>query len=93
MGHAGNAVGTSITDSEWFATGLRPRDDKSELGEGMCYLSLRGGSASDRRGNPSCPGGWAAGCMFGCCFTVDRHGLSALAIKRNSCKIDQTGLS
>ena len=31
MGHAGNAVGTSITGSEWIATGLRPRDDKGSI--------------------------------------------------------------
>ena len=43
--------------------GLRPRDDKLEKEWSVGFdddtrtLSLRGGHASDRRGNPSCLGG------------------------------------
>ncbi|MDA8990387.1 hypothetical protein N9H45_02510 [Opitutales bacterium] len=39
-----------------------PRDDKSVVG--AWYLSLRGGNASDRRGNPSCLGGRGRVCLF-----------------------------
>ena len=46
-------------------------------------LSLRGGHASDRRGNPSCRGGTRTTCLFAYWFTVDRHRLSALAMTRN----------
>ena len=45
-------------------------------------LSLRGGHASDRRGNPSCLGGEGRVCLFAYWITVDRHGLSALAMTR-----------
>ena len=31
MGHAGNAVASPITDPEWIATGLPPRDDKGGI--------------------------------------------------------------
>jgi hypothetical protein len=45
-------------------------------------LSLRGGSGSEGRGNPSClEGTWTAS-LFASLFTVDRHGLSALAITK-----------
>ena len=38
-------------------------------------LSLRGENASERRGNPSCPGGGGRVCLFAYWLTVDRHGL------------------
>jgi hypothetical protein len=37
---------------------------------------------SERRGNPSCPGGGERVSLFAYWFTVDRHGLSALAMTR-----------
>ena len=46
-----------------------PRDDNT-------LLSLRGGSASDRRGNPSCLVRRKRGILFALWLTVDRHGLS-----------------
>jgi hypothetical protein len=62
--------------------GLRPRDDKvwyfhhegSDEFE-VLSLSLRGGSGSEGRGNPSCLGGRVWVCLFVFWFTVDRHGL------------------
>ena len=45
-------------------------------------LSLQGGHASDRRGNPSCLGGEGRVCLFAYWITVDRHGLAALAMTR-----------
>ena len=46
------------------------------------FLSLRGGRASDRRGNPSCLERMRSTCLFAYWITVDRHGLSALAMTR-----------
>ena len=40
MGHAGNAVASPITDSEWFATGCTLAMTKLELGKGQSFLSL-----------------------------------------------------
>ena len=43
-GDAGGQCGSHI-ESQWIATGLRPRDDKSEgVSCGILCLSLRGGS-------------------------------------------------
>ena len=52
-------------------------------------LSLRGGNASDRRGNPSCLEGTRTTCLFAYWFTVDRHGLSALAMTINARNINR----
>ncbi len=57
-----------------------PRDDKSVVS--AWYLSLRGGSLSDRRGSPWCLGGRVRTVRIGYWLTVDRHGLSALAMTR-----------
>ena len=54
-----------------------PRDDK--MGKEMVastMLSLRGGSGSGRRGNPSGLGGCGRVYLFACWYTVDRHGLT-----------------
>ena len=50
-----------------------PRDDKGVVS--AWYLSLRGGSLSDRRGNPWCLGGRVRTVRIGYWLTVDRHGL------------------
>jgi hypothetical protein len=42
---------------------------------GFLKLSLRGGNASDRRGNPSCLRESGRGWRFAYWLTVDRHGL------------------
>jgi hypothetical protein len=47
---------------------------------GFLKLSLRGGSGSEGRGNPSCLGGRRRTVRIGYLLTVDRHGLSALAM-------------
>ena len=60
--------------------GLRPRDDK--MCHGALCLSLRGGQ-NGRRGNPSCLEGRDRVCLFASRPTVDRHGLSSLAMKRS----------
>ena len=68
---------------------LIPRDDKGgifyhEGSEviGVLILSLRGGNASDRRGNPSCLGKSGRVCLFGYWFTVDRHARKGLAMTK-----------
>jgi len=51
----------------------------TSVGEGMegsTMLSLRGGSGSGRRGNPSGLGGCGRVYLFACWYTVDRHGLT-----------------
>ena len=60
--------------------GLCPRDDNTlvyRLIKRCSYtttVSLRGGSVSEGRGNPSCLEGHARGMRFVYWFTVDRHG-------------------
>ena len=59
----------------WIATGLRPRDDRVLKNGSVHNLSLGGGNGSERRGNPSCPGGGGRVCLYAYWLTVDRHGL------------------
>ena len=63
----------SLTGSQWIATGYA-------LAMTRHSLSLRGGNESERRGNPSWLEGMRTTCLFAYWFTVDRHGLSALAM-------------
>ena len=58
-------------------------DEGNEQGESVddiALLSLLGGSESERRGNPSGLGGHLRTVRFAIWITVDRHGLSALAV-------------
>ena len=41
MGHAGNAVGGWISDSQWIAACLRPRDDKGGIFTMMGMKKIR----------------------------------------------------
>ena len=53
-----------------------PHDDEVEKGIGsVLTLSLRGGSVSERRGNPSCLARRKRGVRIALWITVDRHGL------------------
>ena len=70
----------------WYTVdrhGLRPRDEKVGGGRNSREhnLSLRGGQ-NGRRGNPSCLEGMRTACLFVYWFTVDRHGLLALAMTK-----------
>ena len=87
--HLMNAFGEFcvLNGSQRIATGLRSRDDKVVGKDGVGSvttrsLSLRGESASEGRDNPSCLGEGGRVMWFACWRTVDRHGLSALAITR-----------
>ena len=85
--HLMNAFGEFcvLNGSQRIATGLRSRDDKVVGKDGVGSvttrsLSLRGESASEGRDNPSCLGEGGRVMWFACWRTVDRHGLSALAM-------------
>ena len=67
--------------------GLRPRDDKmwseSVYRSRTTHHVIARRKRSERHGNPSCLEGGVQTCLFAYGFTVDRHGLSALAITKN----------
>ena len=66
----------SVTEGQWIATGLRPRDDKGE-GDAWC-LSLRGGREDDAAIH--CMQSTRSDNSVRLPVPVDRHGLSALAM-------------
>jgi len=70
----------SFIENQWIATGFQPSDDKDVVWCVVFVIARK--EQSERRGNPSCLGGRVRGCLFVFWLTVDRHGLSALAMTR-----------
>jgi hypothetical protein len=79
----------SITEDQWIATLARGLamtrvvfyHEKSEVNGAFTFVIARR-ERSGRRGNPSCLGRTRAGMRFAYCVTVNRHGLSTLAMTR-----------
>jgi len=83
-------VGWGFLFACWFIVdrhGLRPRDDRVWGNGGVRFgyitiIVIARRERSEGRGNPSCLEERGRVCLFAYWFTLDRHGLSALAMTR-----------